>query len=222
MNSILRRRRGMMVTSGGSTPRIPAEYQEVTYIEASGSKSYIQTNITIKSSTPRIKLTYYKAEQSSVEAALFLAQVNASTTKIEIGVNATTNRLFAFSSSSAQIISPIVYGNIVDVDVQLASSSPYITITASSGGIIETGTKTEENASGITNGYISLFAGRTGHTNIYARIYSCEVWDNGELTAQFVPCYRKLDNVVGMYETVYGNFYSSATSTPFTKGADVA
>jgi hypothetical protein len=215
---MMERRRALMAAQ--ETARLPAEYKEVEYIEAN-SKSYIKTNITIKSSTPRIKLTYYKASQASSEAALFYAQANSNITKIEIGMNATTNRLFAFSSSSAEIISPIVYGHVVDVDLQLASSSPYITITASSGGTTETGTKTTANASNITSGYISLFAGRSGVSYIRARIYKCEVWDNGELTAQFVPCYRKLDNVVGMYEMVHGNFYSSATSNPFLKGGNV-
>lgn len=218
--TLMQRRRALMgVKKGGS--RLPAEYQEVEYIEASGSKSYIKTNITIKSQTPRIKLRYYKALQANAESALFFAQDDLRNGKIEIGMTATTNRLFAFSQSSASIISPIVYGNIVDVDVQLASSSPYITMTASSGGTTERSTKDGANASDITSGRISLFADKFGAFSIFARIYTCEVWDNGELTAKFIPCYRKQDNAVGMYEIVSGNFYTSETSTPFTKGGNV-
>lgn len=217
--TITDRRRALM--GAAKKVRLPDEYQEVEYIEASGSKSYIKTNISIKSQTPRIKIRYYKASQATVETALFFAQDASSSTKIEIGMNGTANRLFAFSNTSAYVISPIVYGNVVDVDVQLASSSPYITITASSGGTTATGTKNETNSSSITSGLISLFASRLGVNNIYARIYDCEVWDNGELTAKFIPCYRKQDNAVGMYEIVFGNFYTSETITPFQKGGNV-
>lgn len=220
MNSILKRRRALMAQQGGSTPRLPAEYQEVEFIE-SISASYIKTDITPKSNTPKIKLRYYKATQATAENTLFFVQSSVGSTGIEIGFNNTANRLFAFSSSSAQIISPIVYGHVVDVDVQLNSVSPYITMTASSGGTTETGSKTGANASGVTNGYISLFAGRNGNLFVYARMYSCEVWDDGSLTAQFIPCYCKADGVVGMYESVSGEFYSSATTNPFAKGADV-
>lgn len=218
--TLMQRRRALMVRQG-SVPRLPAEYQEVQYIESyEGKRSYIITNIVPQTSTPRVKLRYYKATQASSENPLFFAQ-SMGATKLEIGFNSTANRLFAFSHSSTAIVSPIIYGNVVDVDVQINSTSPYITMTASSGGTTETGFKTGANATGITDGQITLFSNMNGSMDCNARMYLCELWDNDALTAQFIPCYRKSDDVAGMYETVSETFYSSASKYPFSKGADV-
>jgi len=36
-----------------------------------------------------------------------------------------------------------------------------------------------------------------------------------------LPCYRKSDNVIGMYDTVGGEFYVNANTTgAFAKGSD--
>lgn len=37
----------------------------------------------------------------------------------------------------------------------------------------------------------------------------------------FVPCYRKSDNAIGLYDTVEGKFYTNTGTGSFTKGADV-
>ena len=37
-----------------------------------------------------------------------------------------------------------------------------------------------------------------------------------------VPCYRKIDNVIGMYDIINETFYTNASSDgSFTKGGDV-
>ncbi len=38
-------------------------------------------------------------------------------------------------------------------------------------------------------------------------LYSCQIYDNGELVRDFVPALRNADNVVGLYEQVNGRFY---------------
>lgn len=51
-----------------------------------------------------------------------------------------------------------------------------------------------------------------GHTFIY---------DNGTLVREFVPCYRKSDNVIGMWDKVNKQFYTNGGTGTFTKGGDV-
>lgn len=53
------------------------------------------------------------------------------------------------------------------------------------------------------------------------RIKSCQIKDNGVLVRNFVPCYRKSDNVIGLYDIVGNNFYTNAGTGSFTKGGDV-
>ena len=48
------------------------------------------------------------------------------------------------------------------------------------------------------------------------------MYRDGELVRQFVPCYRTSDNVIGVYELVNGTFLANAGGGSFTKGPDVA
>ena len=51
------------------------------------------------------------------------------------------------------------------------------------------------------------------------QIHSFKVYRNDVLTHEFIPCYRKSDNAIGVYDTVGQAF--AAGSGSITKGADV-
>ena len=56
-----------------------------------------------------------------------------------------------------------------------------------------------------------------------AKMYDYKIRDNGwTLIRDFVPCYRKSDNVIWLYDLVNDQFYTNAWSWTFTKGNDVA
>lgn len=56
----------------------------------------------------------------------------------------------------------------------------------------------------------------------FVKLYSCKIYDKGTLIRDFVPCYRKSDNVIGLYDIVNGVFYTNVgTGSSFTKGNDV-
>jgi hypothetical protein len=44
------------------------------------------------------------------------------------------------------------------------------------------------------------------------KLYSFKMYDNGVLVRDFIPC-QKSDGTVGLYDKVYGNFYTSPTGT---------
>jgi hypothetical protein len=48
-----------------------------------------------------------------------------------------------------------------------------------------------------------------------------KIWDNGILIRNYIPCYRKSDNVIGLYDLVNNVFYTNAGTGTFLKGADV-
>ena len=62
-----------------------------------------------------------------------------------------------------------------------------------------------------------------GTTDRYSHIklYLCEIYDNGTLIRDFVPCYRKADNAIGLYDTVNDVFYTNAGTGTFLKGDDM-
>lgn len=50
-----------------------------------------------------------------------------------------------------------------------------------------------------------------------AKFYSVKIWNNYTLVRNFIPCINP-NNVVGMYDTVEGKFYSSPNGTAFVAG----
>lgn len=71
-----------------------------------------------------------------------------------------------------------------------------------------------------TNFY--LFRRRNSATLYQGKIFAFWAKDsNGNYLANYIPCYRKSDNEIGMYDTVSKAFFASANTGTFTKGADV-
>ena len=76
-----------------------------------------------------------------------------------------------------------------------------------------------------SNYSIYLFAlNNQGTTTVLSscRIGLFKVVDNSILIANFIPCYRKSDNVIGLYDTVNNVFYTNQGTGTFIKGPEVA
>lgn len=73
-----------------------------------------------------------------------------------------------------------------------------------------------------TYGVIRLF-GRSGAGEAFkGRMYSVKMYENDVLAVDLVPCYRKSDSVIGMYDTVNDVFYTNTGTGTFSKGPDVS
>ena len=53
------------------------------------------------------------------------------------------------------------------------------------------------------------------------RLYSCQIYDNGTLVRDFVPC-KNPSNVVGLYDLVNSQFYGNSGTGSFTAGNEVS
>lgn len=53
------------------------------------------------------------------------------------------------------------------------------------------------------------------------KYYKTCILENGYPVKLFVPCYRKSDNVIGMYDPIQKNFYTNYGTGTFTKGENV-
>ena len=55
------------------------------------------------------------------------------------------------------------------------------------------------------------------------KIFYCKIWnDSGTLIRDMIPCYRKSDSVIWMYDLVNGVFYTNSWTWSFTKWSDVS
>ncbi len=53
------------------------------------------------------------------------------------------------------------------------------------------------------------------------KCYSFEITENEKLVLKFIPCYRKADGVIGMFDVVSRNFFVNSGTGTFLKGEDV-
>lgn len=70
---------------------------------------------------------------------------------------------------------------------------------------------------------VYLFARRANNIEYYCneKIYSCKFYENNVLTMNLIPCYRKSDNVAGMYDIVTKTFFINSGTGTFTVGSNI-
>ena len=81
-----------------------------------------------------------------------------------------------------------------------------------------TGTQSAQIASTVTQ---KIFAIRSAQIHSGMALYEYQCWNDGVLVRNFVPCYRKSDNVAGLYDTVGNTFYTRSGSGDFIVGPNV-
>ena len=53
------------------------------------------------------------------------------------------------------------------------------------------------------------------------KLYYCKIRDNWTLVREFIPCYRKSDSVIWLYDIIWKQFYTNQGSWTFSKGWNV-
>lgn len=206
----LRRRAIMRAAEGG----LPSEYQQVEWVGHSGYAE-IETN-------------FIPTPNSSMYAR-FAAEGTQGKTNYLGARDATTGADKAFlivSFSSAHKIGFFRWGSSVQCiaydtdyhDYELTPTSSKIDgISYTMNAPITTQTNSISiRIFGEWNGSIWQQA-----ANI--RLASMSLWENGAKQLDFIPCYRKSDDVIGLYDTVSGTFFTKSTSSwgRLTKGANI-
>lgn len=177
--------------------KLPPEFIELEYIESTGTQ-YIDTQLT-SSTTQLIKIKFASSISiPSVESYIFgYWGIIPATNNIRCGFyrgNIYLNGRFTYQYSGALQI----------------------------GTIIEA---TSSDLTGINTNYKEyLFAQFDSNSNlancfIQAKLYSCKIYDNNVLVRNFIPAYRRVDCVVGLYDLVNGVFYTNAGTGEFKRGA---
>lgn len=190
------------------TGGLPSAYQEVEYIESDGSQ-YIDTGVIGKTGLHIVTEMGYVTP--STGTALFGSR---------------DPRFFVTLYPSTTI--DIGYNNDNSTGVNAESRKIYN---------IDFDTSTSPARFGIDGSYITSNNQVDTNRNIY--IFSCnrngtaaalsksifksmKITDgNGKLLRNFVPCYRKSDGEIGMYDLVSSTFFTNSGSGTFIKGADV-
>ena len=182
------------VFNGGSA--LPSGYTPVEYIQGAGS-SYINTGV-----------MGYGNWQISAQGVTAPSGRNA--ILVAYGTSATSwfgsspNNRWGFGPTNGLYFTNVNFTDRIDLDVTFASKSAVATINGTSI------TRTSSSAVTQTN-YRLLDYGSYG---MAAKLYGAKFYKNNELAFNGVPA--RYGNVCGLYDTVSGTFFPSATTTNFT------
>lgn len=201
-------RRRMMA---GKKARLPKEYQEVEYIQSSGTQ-YINTGFKPNNNTR----TVMDLELLSSADIPFIFGVWSGSIKNAYSVYWWTSSHAKWGvdyGTQRQVIEQTVWAERLTVDLNknvfTVKDVSYI-LTAATFTAPNTLTLLALNGSSALQGYYAK-----------AKLYGCKIYDNGTLIRNYVPCYRVSDSAAGLYDLANGAFYANAGTGSFAVGADV-
>lgn len=204
--------------------RLPNEYQEVEYIESTGTQC-IDTGIPLNQ--------YRKCEMEFSPTSIGTTQIidggytntleqDDTRNYLRIDSDGMLNLQYARSNTSYKLSSVVIASNTkYAISYKMLASSCSLTVN---------GTE-YSNLIGvtlITNGNNVFLFGesfkdnnltQTYEASAFIKLYTAKYYDsNGILIRNFIPCYRKSDNEIGLYDLVNNQFYTNAGTGVFTMG----
>lgn len=205
-----------MAHAGGATPILPPEYQQVQWLQSTGTQ-YINTGIVIPSNYERLEIKLQCGSYSS-NSRYF-------------GSWSDSNKASIIGYSNSGPLDQIYLGRTtVNVTTTQSGIDYTIDVTADNGTITGVWCRANVNAtySGLVGAYQSasrrecIFAQLTNGIQYgSAKIYYYRLHTSNGLACDFVPCYRKRDNKPGMYDLVTNTFFTNAGTGEFITGNPV-
>jgi len=189
--------------------RLPSAYQEVEYIESTGTQ-WIDTNFSPNQDT-RVVIDY-QDDDITISTHGFIGSRDNVNNGFIIGGRST--HYWYAQYGNEQTPGTIFLNNNLRHLVDLNKTLLYY-----DNSLIHTFSSQVFNVSKTLYLFMTSDFGSTN--NSLAKIFKCQIYNNNILVRDFVPCYRKSDNEIGLYDLVNGVFYTNAGTGTFTKGPDV-
>lgn len=194
---------------GGTEQRnIPSEYTQVEYLQSTDTQ-YINTGVVPKTSLS-VKIKYNILQLASSNNIAIFGSISSQTGLFS---GLASNPLVYYINSGAEAVSSIPFAlNTIREEEYINNTMIRSDVTYTTNPIV---------ANDIP---MALFGRNTGSEIARIgtlRIYYFALYDNGVLIQNLVPAKRNSDNVLGMYDTVTGNFLTNSGTGSFTAGANV-
>jgi len=198
--------------------RLPAEYQEVEYLESTGTQ-YIKTNYRPSrydkvdcefwlDTIPISTWIYYALFSAGNTDPQFIFLIAKTPDDISRPVNGAYYKYFASNTATNFYFYPVakeIYSLHIDQN-GLVSCNGYTA---------------QSNYVGDVNTDLYLFIRANNAAAFDGRIYKFQITNSGETKLNLIPCYRKSDSKPGMYDLVTNQFFTNAGTGDFLVGPDV-
>lgn len=187
----------------------PTEYIRVEYIESDGNQ-YINTNI-----IPNNEMGVYLKVSSSdvIHDLIYFGSKGNGLTRFWIG-NVSSQLYYGWNGlTDAQNRPAILVNTINEIKMNYFNDRKNIL----------NDQMIEQNLDVlVSNDYtITVFAGNNQGTASYKskiKLYDLKVSQGGKIVNSFIPCYRKSDDVAGLYDIIEGVFYTNSGTDEFVIG----
>lgn len=181
---------------------LPDEYQEVEYIEGDGGQ-YMPVINTLNNRAINGNLTVgYKFQATVHDRAMYFSTITC---------NLSSGQAYSLGYINANSYLYIRWNQMVNSNTQVVGYQV--------GDIIEV--IRTNNVETILKTY-SLFTHEDSSTLTWkGRIYKYWLKLDNEYLFNWIPCYRKSDNVIGLYDLVSGTFSTNIGTGTFLKGPNV-
>ena len=186
---------------------LPSGYTQLEYIQSSGAQ-YINTGFNPKS-TSRVVMEFEFLKNAT--ASPFMSR----------DISNDTN-MFGVFNINGRLRSDF---NTTKVSFSTGLSPLQKLIYDRNKNVCTIGTETITNANGTFSAPRPLFlfaSDDSGTARFFTtgKFYSCQIYDNGTLIRDFVPCIAPTE-AVGLYDTVGAQFYANAGTGTFTAGPEI-
>lgn len=202
--------------------RLPSAYQEVEYIESTGTQ-YIETGVIAASGMQIEGDLCFNQTVVADNFAFMLSSQNG-------GPNRPDYTSYIFVAYGGKWRFGCGYQGTHTAGSTITAGQRYnLTATLNTNSVL-----TVNNSEQIANNApsnlfanqipLAIFANKYYASTGYqtkGRLYSLKISQNGTPVRDFVPCYRISDNVIGLYDLVGNQFYTNAGSGTFNKGPNV-
>lgn len=191
-----------------SASRLPSTFQEVEYLESTGTQ-YIDSGLL--STNDNYEFTAKIKHTNIVNATYMFGSTNGFNVSVQNNVYRATGQVITNITPSTTSFDKIV----------LKSLTTTNTIELEINNISQQATYTNW----VYGAIVVVFGVGTSQTQVASlsniQLSELKIKINGTLTRNFVPCYRKVDNVAGLYDLVNGVFYTNAGTGTFIVGGNV-
>lgn len=211
-----------MVPKNPNPSHLPSEYQQVEYIKGTGTQ-YIDTNFVANGGMICNYSVSYENDGAYHEYVVgshgvsdpygrnggYLCDTFGAGERWELG----------YGDQVDVSYTTIEYNRIYNVEFSTITGNAYL---KADGTTLITDNSTEQINSTNVMVFTNQFMLDTGGDRTTAKVYSIKIYNNqNTLVRDYIPCYRKSDNEIGLYDLVNNIFYVNDGTGAFIKGGDV-
>ena len=191
--------------------KLPNQYQEVGFIEATGTQ-YINTNLALGDNF-KIELSFAQTTLDRNNEQPIISTWISSKNYFNLFIPANQYRLDFYTAGHHYLNAIMSINEKYDITIQRNSSSWELNFEGETINYEYNGSENNTTVKLLSRG--DLAGAKTG------AIYGCKIYKNGVLERNFVPCYEKSTYNTGMYDLVNNTFYANAGTGEFIVGGNV-